>query len=287
VTRPGFFGGATVLELDGAVVAVVRSAAGGEPFGEVVREPVPGRPVDKRIGGVRATPLTVEVGLHLAAPLVDRVAAALDGTQAPARGRLLRLDGDRLEQSCLQWRSALVTEIALPELDVTRREPAAVAVTLAPDATRQTVGSGERFELDPPPASAKAALTSNFRFEVSGLEAAARHVLTVSRLTVAFEPAPDGGGAQLPDVRDVSIRVPEAEVGPYLAWFEEFVLDGSGTERTASLTFLRPDLTTPVLRVLLSGLGIFRVAREELRSGSEVEALARVEMYCETARIER
>lgn len=291
--RPGFTASRLALELDGIETGLVRSAVGGEPFGVVVREePANGR-VGKHIGSVRYQPIVLEVPAPLSPPLAERVAAMLDGTDPVSAGALVTLDGAMKVRSRLEWSSARITEVGFPAADGASRDAAVVRLVVEPEQTVLKDGSGATYKTVA--TRQKTVLVSNFRFELSGLEAAGTKVSKVSALTATRRRGdeigrirPASNSATALEVADVTFWISRSDVAPYAGWFEDFVLagtNGDAAERTGSLTFLDPSLQTELLRIDLEGVGIVRVANEPVPPSGDAIARSRVELYCEALRL--
>ena len=284
--------GRFALELDGTPAGFLASARGGDAFGHVVEGEPQGSRVPKRIAGVGYTPLVVEVALPLTEPLLGWVAATLDGGYSAHAGALLSIDSSSRIQQRLDWTGGFITAVAFPATDATSKDPARVRVTIEAEQTRVVASSGDY----PSPLKSvqKQVLVSNFRFAVSGLEAAGRTVSKVSALTASRRVDNSQGlereymkvGAVV-DVADVALWLPTTDAAEYVRWFDELVLRGKSEagQRTASLVFLDAGLKADVVRVDLEGVGIHRISHEAEPSGLETVPRVKVELYCEALRL--
>ena len=174
--------GRFALELDGTHAGFLASARGGDAVGQVVEGEPQGSRVPKRIAGVGYTPIVVEVALPLTEPLLGWVAATLDGGASARAGALVSIDSSSRIQQRLEW-TGLITAVGFPATDAAGKDPARVRVTIEAEQTRVVASSGDY----PSPLKSvqKQVLVCNFRFAVSGLEAAGRTVSKVSALTVS------------------------------------------------------------------------------------------------------
>jgi hypothetical protein len=212
----------------------------------------------------------------------DWVAAMLDGTQTPKPGAIVMLDYAMKVKSRLEWSSGLITEVGFPAADASNKGAARVRVTIQPESTHLVAGSGVVYPVTAPHKAQKVASASNFRFALSGLEAAGHKVVSVSAVTVTRRA---GDGALV--VADIAFRVPESDVAPYATWFDDAVIEGQGTdsgERTGTLAFRAANLSD-LMRVDLEGVGIVRLSRERQQDGIEVAPMVKVDLYCEAVRL--
>jgi hypothetical protein len=282
------------MQLGGVDVGSVVSVEGGEWFGVVVEEMPVGVRIGKHLGSTGIAPIVVEVGASMTEPFHDWMTAMLDGTPTAKDGAILFLDYDGKERSRLEWQRARITEVVFPAADSSSKDPARIRVTIQPESTKLVAGSGAVHPLKSEAKGHKAFLPSNFRFAISGLGAAGTKVSKVAPTVVRWRHADDSVGDVREDMRetnpgvlevaDLVVWLPERDVAPFAAWFEDFVIDGNGDstkERTASLTFLDPTLKDELMRLEFAGVGIFRISHERQQSGSEAFVRVKAEMYCE------
>lgn len=290
--RPGFTASTFALELGGVDAGFARSATGGEAFGVVAEEPATSARTGKHIAAIGYAPIVVEVAAPLAPPLAEWVASMLDGTQSARDGAVTTVDANRKVRSRLEWRAALISEVVFPSADGASKEPAAVRVTIEPEQTVRVDGSGGSHP-STLGTKQKAFLPSNFRFEISGLEAVGKRVSKVSALTATRRPGvlvgefrETAATAGAIAVADVVLSISPTDVAPYASWFDDFVINGnSGAERTGSLSFLDPALKNELLRLDLDGLGITRISYDAETTGADTPARVRVGLYCEAIRL--
>jgi hypothetical protein len=188
----------------------------------------------------------------------------------------------------LEFAGGALSEITVPSADATNKTAPSLSLRITPQNTRLVGGTGKSSQAILG-AKQKNVLGSNFRFNVQGLEAACKRMTRVSPLvTRRFTPAAVGElrVPQAPlgpwDCTPVSIFMPEADAGPFYAWFEKTAKGGGVDERAGLLEWMDPTLTTVLTSVQLGGLGIVRYAPVPTKANAETLALVQVDMYCET-----
>ena len=111
------------LELEGKVVGLLASAAGGDAVGEVVVEPPgPDGIQRKHLGAVRYTDIVLACGIAMEEPFWTWLADTVAGKRSPLNGALRILDFDGKERERATFTNALITEIGFPKLDGASRD---------------------------------------------------------------------------------------------------------------------------------------------------------------------
>ncbi len=275
-----YVAGNIAMQLEGSDVGFVLSFEGGEPFCDVVDEAPDGARVGKHLGAIQYAPIVVEFGGSMESTLYSWVSEMLDGKQAAKSGAIIMLDYDDTERSRIEWKSAVITEVAFPQAEGSDKQLARFRITIQPESAYVVAGTGVKYQSKLSTKQSKTVLGANFRFTVSGLEAATKGIIKVASLVVRR--------TEVLDVADLVCWISGAGAAPIDKWFEDFVIAGNNDpsrERTATLTFLDPSLKNELMSIHFEGVGIYRVSRE--RQGVKSEAIARVkvEMYCEAVRL--
>jgi hypothetical protein len=193
----------------------------------------------------------------------------------------------------LEFSGAFLSEIVLPDADAAEgKNPALLTLRLTPQSTQLSGGKGKLAAGTN--AKAKQIIASNFRFNVQGLEQACGRIMSVDAISVKRTPAGQAAGRETARIQSkglgpieyslVRITLPEADAGPFYAWFDEMVIKGkTTTERAGLLEWLDLSLRNVMSSVQLGGLGIVRYKPDPIQSGTEQKVgLVAVDMYCET-----
>jgi hypothetical protein len=188
-----------------------------------------------------------------------------------------------------EFTNALLVETTLPALDAGSKDAALITVKLAPEYTRLKQASGKASTFADNKA-AKKWLASNFRFEMTGLDAS--KVSKIDSFTVRqvsrensvgemrdYQKVP--GSIEFPNLR---ITLAASTAGSWENWHEDFVVNGNNgadKERNGAIVYLDPTRTAELGRVNLSNCGIFRLSAEKVEAGSEQLRRLVADLYCE------
>lgn len=285
-------GGQVGLELDGTFMCFLNSVEGGNAFADIVPEAIgPDAIQRKRLGQARFEDLVVEVAIAgISAPLSGWITEMLAKVPTPKNGAIVYTDMNYKEVKRLEFSNAILTEVTvLASIAAEGKKPVALALRITPQATRLAGSTGKVLAVLG--VKNKNIISSNFRFNVQGLEKSCGRVSKVDsivarRVVTGIAVGQDRLKQSVPGVLDCSIvriALPEADAGPFYQWFDDMVLIGkNGAERAGLLEWLDPTLTNVLASVQLAGLGIVRYAPEPITVGAERRGQVLVDMYCES-----
>jgi hypothetical protein len=278
-----------LLSLDGTLTPVER-LAGGSIRGEVVtyRTGTGGPPI-KRIGAVRYEPLRLAVGMGMGPPLYAWIRAALDAAPVSKSGSLALANAQGKAAAYRHFRDALVQEITFPALDAGSKEAALFAIALAPEQIAYATGDGADLGTTVG-ARQKRWLRANFRFQLAGLEAACKRVARIESFTVTQNMVEIAAGGSLATTRrpttleisSLRVTFPAADAGPWLGWFDDFVVQGHGgpaKEKAGTIEFLDPSRKATLGTVTLTGCGISTLDFEPLAAHGHAAPRYVAELY--------
>jgi tail tube protein gp19 len=259
------------LELDGAPCGVLSSFVGGQTISRGPRRSTGPTSL------TQAETMTVRCGLDLAQPWYEWITATLDGRAVRKSGAIVTLDASRKATSRLTFSDAVITEIVFPALDATLREPASMAVTLAPETLRSASPPQESPMPANKPSAQRSWLSSNFRLSIKGLEPATAKVNRIEALAVKQ-------GKSL-EFSNLTITLPQAQAAPLRAWHQDFMKgnDVHDKEKTGTLDLLAPDLKTVLATLLFSNLGILKLTSASQPARQSISRV-RADMYCKGVR---
>jgi hypothetical protein len=292
-----FTGGRFGLELDGAFAGFLLSADGGSGVGEVITTRSGGELIPrKHLGAVKYENIVLTCGPGMSKAFYGWIKDTTDSKPLPKNGAILVLDFDSKERSRMTFQQGLLSEIAFPALDGASKDAAKMTIKIAPQSTRLTGATPSATGIAKPDLSkTKAWHTSNFRLRIQGLEDACTRVNRIEPLVVKQVVqnilSGDKRTQSLPGLLEFSnlvITLPEADAGPFYAWYDDFVIKGNqgdAKERQGVLELLDPTLKEVLLSVTLHHLGIFNFAPESLDASSEKIRRVRVDMYCEAIQL--
>lgn len=284
--------GRFALELDGAMMGFVQSVEGGTARAEVIQEAQgPTAFTKKHIGQPKYEAITLLCGAGMGKSFYDWIKASWNMNYQRKNGAIITADYDLKQQARREFSNAVITEVGFPACDGAAKDPVYLTVKLAPEYTRMVKGSGAQVPVDPA-AQQKLWLPSNFRLKILNLEQACNRVNKIEALTIKQKVV----GGSIGDTRDyqkepaklefpnLAITLPEADAGPFYAWYEDFVIKGNNAdqmERPGVLELVSPDLKTVLFTLNFFNLGIFSFAPVKAEAGAEAIRRVKVEMYCE------
>ncbi len=286
-----YAGGSIALELGGANVGLASKAFGGEPIAEVISEqPGADRVVKKHLGPLGYEPIRVEAGTGMATGFYDWIRETLERRPAPRTGSLVALDFNFREVQRTNFFNALITEIAFPAVDASKKEPANIAVTFAPEAVRFAPGSGQPMSsVKQGPTAQKRLIPAYFRLRIDGIDCT--RVATIDPVLVRQKVNFDAAGAGRPsgsrllptgilEISNLVVTLNEAGAASFYAWRDDFLASGNSAdirERNGTLEFLTPDLKTTLFVLTLKHVGIFSMGAEQ----AGATRIVRAKMYVE------
>jgi T4-like virus tail tube protein gp19 len=261
------------LELDGKPCGFVDSVEGGGVTAEVVTE-APGAEhyLKKHLENASPEPIALTFGLGLAPAFYGWLADAWNGNQTPRDGTIVFADAAMKAAQALEFRGAVVASVGFPKLDGASKDAGRFTVVLEPEEVSTQKASGT---VNTPSVKTKQWIASNFTVEIDGLDA--KRVAKVDAFTVVTTGEP----VDFPGLR---VTISEAGADTWRAWHEAFVVEGhndDGAEKSGALVLLDPTMKGEVGRVVLAGLGIYRLTREKTEAGADSVARVVAELYCE------
>lgn len=273
--------GAT-LQIDGKSLGMVQSFEGGYVVGDVVAEKLgPDNATMKHIANIHYVPLTIrgDVG-----DLDDVAITALSG-MTRVNGALTTQSFDMKPMGTQTFMDALVTRIALPDLDVASRDPLYMEVELTPERIKRMEGGPSDSKMG---AKQRRLMRSNFRVDIPGLET--KRVMSVSGLTLTRPVVADAVGdtrepAKVPmrwNASNVVLTINAADAQSWYAWADDFLINGNAgqdKEKTIEVHVLSPDMRD-VLVLRGSGVGLVSVRPATGTSNDQLQRF-QAELYVE------
>jgi hypothetical protein len=265
------------LRLDGETM-LLAGAEGGEPFAEIVEDAAGPTPyVKKHPAPLEFADITLGVGLGMSDALFDWVAAVWAADDQAKDGALLAADYNFTIKTERQFSGAHIAATTIPALDATSKAATDLSVRLTPASVALVPGAG-KLQL----AKLKQRLwqASAFRLTIDGLDCT-----KVSRIDSFTVPGVVGGKVDFPEL---AVTFPVVSAATWTNWFQDFVIGGNSSdaaEKNGKITFLLPNLKTPLASIELHGLGIVRL--ETIPGGPNQVARMRAGLYCEQMSLHR
>lgn len=279
------------IVVDGSeFLGYVKSVSGGNIKGEVaVHQLGPDNVQKKHLATITHEPFKVEVGMGMSHGFYEWIRQSFDREHIHKSGEIVACDFDYHSKSVREFTNAFITEVTIPALDGSSKDPAYMSVSFDPERIRYRKGDNKQITGKVSPATKKW-LCSNFRFELGDLpcdRVAKIDSFTWKQSVVKDEVGafrePEKTPAKL-EVPNVKVTVSMNDIEKWASWHKSFLIDGNcgeDAELTGSITFLGPDLKEELARIDLMNVGI--ISLQEAQSEANKEEIARfeVELYVE------
>jgi phage tail-like protein len=265
--------GSFFFNLQGVKCGFLKAVDGGDISAEVIEErPAPDYFVKKHIGQPKYEDIELTFGFELVQDVYDWISESWSMSYSRKDGSIVVTDQNLQAKSERQFFHALISEVTIPALDASAKDAAYLTVKFSHEYTREVKAAGKL--IIPKPSAQKRFLPSNFRLEIDGLDCSKVNKID-SFTVIQAEP----GKLDFPNL---GITLAEAGDATWVAWFDDFVLEGNNDEskeKGGRIVFLAPDLEQELGRIELHNLGIFALRHPP----AAAEAVSRVvaELYCE------
>jgi hypothetical protein len=249
-------------------ITLLRKATGGNVVGRVIafasgNDPV----VQKQLDGTTTDDLHVELGMAMSSGLFDWIAASWGPNPPSHDGAILACDLQYTIRSERGFVGALISATAFPALDAAAKTPGYLSVRLTPRSVLPATKPNLKMNLGVGPKQ-KLWLTSNFRLDIDGIDAAKVSRIAPFVVRRPIEIVSSGGTTTLQagmvDFPALRVTLSMSSADSWFDWYEDFVLNGNNgpaEERSGSISLLAPSLDE-LARVDLAGVGIFRLTTD-------------------------
>lgn len=268
-------------QIGGEVLAASR-VSGGWVKGRVETREVDGAIV-KQVVGLDPEDVTVELDLAaMPGAVAEWISESWEKRYSWRTGSLVEMDALMGEARVREFYDAHITEVRLPLLDASSKEPASATLRFSP-----------QFVDDGPPQAPLAVApdpverewtNANFEIEIGSLPCAG--ILRVDEIVVARTSDADDAPFE---VANLVLRFPADDAGPWADWFESFVIEGNSTEANelnGSITFLSPDHEEELGRIHLSQVGIVALSIDAEAGAAAGFDVVRAELYVEGVQLD-
>jgi hypothetical protein len=261
-----YVAGHFALMLGGQFAGHIRSVSGG---GILIPQ------VDtSRVGQPKYGDIKMEISFGMARPVYDWIESSWKADYARKDGSIIAADYNLNAKSEREFFHALVTETVIPACDGSSKEPAYITVKMSPDIMRTTAPTAGVFVPPPPVPSQKVFLPSNFRVEIGNLDTKKVNKvesLTLKKMTVhATDVRGNVGPEDSVVFPDVTIHLPESEVGAWSQWLDASKAAGVNAERkSGSVVYLATDRQTELARVRFENLGILSITPDKAEANDD------------------
>jgi phage tail-like protein len=288
------------LELDGVKsVGVFRSIDGGGVKTEVMTyQHGGGHEKWRQLGKVKFDDIKLQVGMAMSKPFADWIKNFFTGHNARKTGAIIAADFYYKERARREFKEAMIKELTFPKLEGQDKNAAYMNVSLAVEDIHFKKGSGGK--LPAPKVNPQKLWTAcNFRFELSGFEAACRRTAKIDSFTIKQEIAEYHMGGQLAAVKtpcpidfpNITFYVPEVDAQ---AFADHMTNDNRIHHKNdiAHASKLHGSITTydqqqrELFRLHFTGADIVSVTPDTSDAQSEEIKLVKIELYTEAMEFE-
>jgi hypothetical protein len=281
------------LSIDGVAYNSVRSWEGAGIIGSIATNPTAGGVPKKHVTNVQYAPLTVEFNFENSQAFFTLVNDLLTNKSASHVVSITELDFNyKAVGSSLELLNATLLEVDFSGLDSISKNPARVTLVFQPEQVRAGTPSVVN---SPPKAGPKAALASNFKFELDALPC--NRIATVSAFTAKRRIISDNVGRTTASANvefsnvefsNLVLSISRADYAAWQAWATSFLVQGQcsdADEKSATLTLLGADMKAVLQTLQFSHVGLVRLSPAPGDSGSDKINRFEAELYCEGAMI--
>jgi hypothetical protein len=272
------------LTIDGTMVGAVKNFSGGNATAPILSAAVGTTgAVDKYLGAPTYEDISFDIDSGTGAVFWQWVSATLAKNFVRHSGSIISVDASLKEVERLNFVDAGLAEIGFPGFDAASKASAPVKIKLRPVSTEVLPGSGATAPALPVAKSALVA--SNYRLSIAGLTTTKVTKMAPFVVKITVPPPPPSTAKWVLTLPNVAFSVAGA-VTDWNAWARDFIVrgnNGAAAEKTGTLRYLAADLTTTVLTVDFTGMGIFRTSADPASPAGTVRLLA--EMYAENAKL--
>lgn len=259
--------GRFVFEVDGEATGDVRKVSGGG----LGSTPTQGTTIAHE-------PLTMEIGTSMGKSMYEWIKASWDHGFQPRDLKLEVASADRTVTKVREFGHAYITEVTVPALDGSSKDPAYFTITLDPEIIRYAKPDGKIAGDENK--GAKKWLASNFRLELDGLPCT--RVAKIDSFSWEQKTSRDKVGkfrepTKHPKISNIRVTIGMADYDAWARWHKRFVSDGKGSggdDKSGSLTFLGPDHKEELMTIQLDHVGSVSLKKRKHEKGAPARFVA-------------
>ena len=257
--------GTFAVELDGKFAGYTNEIGGGFATADVLLISA-GLPYYKKdLRNPDYTEIDIAFNTGMSSEFYQAISDAMAGNKIHHNGKILALNGKNIVRQ-LEFTNALITEVTFPAADASSKDTAKFVVTFKPD---QAVESKKSGTYSNQACSVKPILAGNFRFDVKGLNLAAK-TEAVDGMTAVLAVPDTNCGLECPpppliNFPSVIATIQDSGAQLLLDWYNDFVIAGNtgdANEKNGSIEWLDASLNHVLLRVDFYNMGVFEVAND-------------------------
>jgi len=281
--------------LDGGskVAGFLKKVEGGDIKADVIAHKVGlDNMIMMHIGQPNYGDIKVQVGFSMSPGFYEWIQMSWDRKYIRKSGQIVALDSNSKARSVRDFYDALITEVGIPALDASAKDPCYMTVGWAPERIRYKEGDQSEVKAEFTPHQ-KAWLPSNFHFSLGDLDTS--HVSKIDAFTVKQSKAKhevgekrdaqiEPGALEFPDIK---IMITEESSKGWWDWANDFIINGNcgeANQKAGAIEFRSPDQKA-IGRIELQGVGIKSIAPEASEGGGDAIKKVAIELYVEQMKL--
>lgn len=271
-----FGGGSFRLSIDGIAYNNAKSWQGAETIADIAVESATGGAAPKKhVAGIHYAPLALEFNFEDSPAFFALINELLANKNSPHVVNITELDFNRAPRGpALEAVNATLVEVDFCRFDGSAKDPVRFTLVFQPGQVRV----GTPIAGSPPAkVGAKAALSSNFKFDLDALPC--NRIASVAAFT-----AKRGTKSDNVEFSNLILTISAADFAPWKAWETSFLTEGQNAdaqEKSATFTILAADMKTALQTVQFSHVGLVRLSEADSAAGHEGIQRFEAELYFE------
>jgi len=287
--------GRFLLEVGNSRAAYLKSFSGFAFEGEHAKhDHGPENYQTKQLTTFKYSPAKASIGMNQSGEMADWIRASFKKQYMTKSGAFTAANFDYKATHRIEFRDALMQEIAFPKLEGSSKEAGYMSLTFVAEDVQHLKGGGETIQGDYN-TSAKMWQPWMFRVEIAGLEDASRRVASVDPLTFKQATVRDDiGPLRIPTIHpakvelgNVKLMFSAADSEPWAQWADAWFRQGkclTSDHKDGAIIFMSPG-GEDIGRVELKQLGLIKYDPGEHTANAETVKRVTVEMYVQEMEI--
>jgi hypothetical protein len=234
----------------------------------------------------------VDIGLGMSKEFYDWMQSSWNMEHERKNGAITSADFDYRERAKRKFVEALISEIQMPALDASSKEPCHVTIKLKPEQVIDLLpDSLKKLHVVLRNGLQKRWTPSNFRLKIDGLDEPCSKVSKIESIAIKQTVAKNSEG-ELRDYQkeptsvetpNLVITFPESSSREFYDWHEDFVIQGNNPKfRQGTLEYLDED-RNPLFTLTFKNLAISKLTHDAPSPGATKHVT--VEMRCEHVKL--
>lgn len=283
------------LDIDGKMLGFCRSVDGGGIKAEALTHQTgPNQDLWRYIGRPKYDDISIQVGIEMSKAFYEWIADFFSRKGTRKNGALIAADFNYKEKARRTFTEALISEIQMPGVDGSDKNPIYMTVKLAPEQLQYGNGTNNKIQpgdLGTDAKKQKRWLAANFRLELQGLEQALWRVQKVDGFTIKQQileypagpkrfPTKVAGRLEYPNM---TFYMPLVDAAPVIEMLKDRVERNKpkvGKGITGALVYETSD-GKDLCTVGLEGVDIISVEPEKFESTAENISRVKVQIHVE------